>query len=155
MNYWVAKSTLLPFEVTSVNNQAICLSILPIKKSLGKYNNKYIEIKNLQIKMLLVLDLSANQLAPVTMYYDDDNQQEQFSVEQKNTLTKKILSFYNNTKLILQFGNLDFLDLNYLAYKKIFTITTVHPEDLLQNSEQKRQAYQDLLLCKTKLMALL
>jgi len=103
--------------------------------------------------MLLVLDLLKEQLTTVTFYYNENNK-EQFSLEQKNSLTKKILTYCEQTKLILQFGSLNFLDLDYLNLKKIVISTVLHPEDLLQNQENKRQAYQDLLLCKTKLSIL-
>ena len=153
MNCWVAKSTLFPFEATVINKQSLCLAILPIKKSLYKTNCKYIEIKNLQQKMLLVLDLLKEQLTTVIFYYDENNK-EQFSLEQKHNLTKKILAYCEQTKLILQFGGLNFLDLDYLNLKKIVTYSVFHTEDLLQHPENKRQAYQDLLLCKTKLSTL-
>jgi|GEM_PF-1192455 hypothetical protein len=153
MNFWVAKSTLFPFAATVINKQSVCLAILPIKKSLYKADCKYIEIKNLQQKMLLVLDLLKEQLTTVTFYYNENNK-EQFSLEQKNSLTKKILTYCEQTKLVLQFGSLNFLDLDYLNLKKIVISTVLHPEDLLQNQGNKRQAYQDLLLCKTKLSIL-
>ena len=154
MNCWVAKSTLLPFEVTAINEQCVCLAILPIKKSLYKTDHQYVEIKNLQQKMLLVLDLLKEQLTTVIFYYDENNK-EQFSLEQKNSLTKKILTYCEQTKLILQFGSVNFLDLDYLNLKKIVIFTVLHPENLLENPENKRQAYQDLLLCKNKLATIL
>ena len=154
MNCWVAKSTLSPFEVTAINEQSLCIAILPIKNSLHKIDSKYIEIKNLQQKMLLVLNLFSDQLATVILHYNE-NTKEQFYLEQRNILTKKLLAYYDQTKLILQFGNLNFLDLDYLNLKKIDAFVVLHPEDLLQNPENKRQAYQDLLLCKTKLVTLL
>ncbi len=151
-NIWVAKSTMLPFEVTSINEEARCIAILPIKKSLAKSDPKYKEIKNLQRLMLSVLELPVNKLALITINY---NEEEQFLVKQKNSLTQKLLTYYHQSKLILQFGSLDFLDLYYLACKKIFTRTILHPEYLLKNPEYKRQAYQDLLSCKTQLATLL
>lgn len=141
---WVAKDSLLPFEVTVINPQAICLAILPINNSLSKTEQKYIEINTLQQKMLLVLGLSPNKIATIIMNYDN-------YYKKNNNLMNKIFIYYNQIKVILQFGNLDILDLNYLLFKKIDLTVVEHPESLLQNQHNKKRAYQDLLLCKAKL----
>lgn len=147
LNIWVAKSSLFPFEVNSViYNKSICMAILPVLEL--EKNANYFAINYLLQKMLAVLDLSEDQLAVVNYYYSDNN---------LNYLdnTKKILSYYKQIKLILQLGDLEVLDLNYLNSKNIIIAKTLHPEYLLKHPGSKKQAYQNLLQCKNQLLTLL
>ena len=146
---WVAKKTMQPFEFIEIYTKPLCIAILPIKNSGSTNDLQYREIKNLYIKMLSVLELTSDKLSKVFMRYQE---KEKFSIEQKKLLTKKI-SYYS-PKCILEFGDLGFLDTNLLNLENIFTIKTFHPEHLLNNPQDKRQAHQDLLLCKKKLAIL-
>lgn len=149
LNIWVAKSSLFPFEVNSaIYNKSICMAILPILE-LDK-NSNYFLIKNLLQKMLAVLDLSEEQLAIVNYYYSNSNK----NINKKSN-TQKILSYYKQIKLILQLGDLAVLDLNYLNSQNIIIAKTLHPEYLLKHPESKKQAYQDLLQCKSQILTLL
>jgi hypothetical protein len=143
LNLWVAKSSLFPFEVNSaINNKCICMAVLPVLTN-------YLAIKDLFQKMLAVLDLSEDQLAIVNFYYSDNNNLNYLAN------TKKILAYYKQIKLILQFGDLELFDLNYLNLQKIIIVKTFHPEYLLKHPESKKQAYQDLLQCKSQILTLL
>ncbi len=149
---WVAKSTLLPLNTAFINNKSLCIVILPINNNLEK--SKYIEIKELQHKMLLVLGRSIRSLNIVNLFCHGWDSQI-FSLDQQDHITKKILLYYKYTKLILQFGDLEFLNINFLNEKEITITKVLHPLYLLQHPDHKKQAYKDLLLCKNKLEKLL
>lgn len=144
---WVAKSNLLPLDIKVINNKSLCLVILPINSNVVR--SKYLEIKQLQYKMLSVLNMPFRSLNLVNIFSD------LIISNNINNITKKILLYYQRTKLILQFGNLDILDINYLNTKNIIVSKVMHPEQILQAPDNKKQAYQDLLLCRTKLQQLL
>ena len=144
---WVAKSNLLPLDIKVINNKSLCLVILPINSNLVR--SKYLEIKQLQYKMLSVLNMPFRSLNLVNIFSD------LIISNNINNITKKILLYYQRTKLILQFGNLDILDINYLNTQNIVVSKVMHPEQVLQSQDNKKQAYQDLLLCRNKLQQLL
>lgn len=144
---WVAKSNLLPLDIKVINNKSLFLVILPINSNLVR--SKYLEIKRLQYKMLSVLNMPFRSLNLVNIFSD------LIISNNINNITKKILLYYQRTKLILQFGNLDVLDINYLTTHNIVVSKVMHPEQVLQSPDNKKQAYQDLLLCRTKLQQLL
>lgn len=145
---WVAKNNLLPLDIKVINNKSVCLVILPINSNLVR--SKYLEIKQLQYKMLSVLKMPFRSLNLVNIFSDLIT-----SNNNNNNITKKFLFYYQRTKLILQFGNLDILDINYLNMQNIIVSKVVHPEQVLQSQDNKKQAYQDLLLCRAKLQQLL
>ena len=150
MGGWVAKKNIHPFEFLEIYDNPLCIAILPIRDNLSKNDAEYIKIKNLYYKMLDVLSFSAEQLLKVVFHYS--KQEYSLIKQQQNLLTKKLLYF--NPKSILLFGGLDFLDVGLLNLENVFIMNTFHPEHLLINLQDKRQAHQDLLLCKKKLITL-
>jgi uracil-DNA glycosylase len=110
------------------------------------FNQKSSAEQKLFAKMLTVLELPARQLMPGLLITNEDSPINQLQ------LTEKILFF--NPKLILGFGECNYLDIALLESNNIIVMNTIHPRNLLQDPKLKKLAYQDLLLCKQKLASI-
>ena len=146
INNWISKSSTLPFEFERIRFNAMCIAIMPLSKNIISDVAACKRIKYLRTKMLEVLALAKNNLSIATVYYEN----KVFNLATKNLLSLKILKYF--PKMVLTFGDLDFLDQNLLNSKKVlFNNISYHPEHLLNNIQAKKLAYQELLLCKQKL----
>ncbi len=97
--------------------------------------------------MLTVLELSVDQLSKIEIYYKP---QQIFSELDKQLLTEKLLIYC--PKMIIVFGELEFLDHKLLDLHKIIIKHILHPEHLLSNIKDKVIAYNGLLQCKQQLI---
>jgi hypothetical protein len=141
---WGAKNTITPFVFDNIHINPLCIAILPFADQ--DFNQKSSAEQKLFAKMLTVLELPARQLMPGLLITNEDSPINQLQ------LTEKILFF--NPKLILGFGECNYLDIALLESNNIIVMNTIHPRNLLQDPKLKKLAYQDLLLCKQKLASI-
>lgn len=142
INLWASNKNNLPFKFLNLYLNSLCMSILPINNIIN-----YKKIKNLYNKMLKVLELRVDQLSKIEIYYKP---QQIFSEQEKQSLTEKILIYC--PKMIIVFGELEFLDYKLLTLNKVIIKHILHPEHLLSNIKDKVIAYNGLLECKQQLI---
>lgn len=146
INLWVSNKKNLPLKFVELYTSSICISILPINDYMLNNSINLKKIKSLYYKMLTVLNLQIGHLSKVEIYYDF---KKILSDNDKQLLTKKLLIYH--PKMIIIFGDLEFLDINLLKLHNIDINYIIHPNNLLDNTDNKTIAYNSLLRCKQQL----
>lgn len=93
--------------------------------------------------MLAVLELDPLKSTKLIFSYQENSL---FSSIDYSGFSLKILKL--SPKILLTFGEIEFLDYQVLKSNKVLYFNTLHPEDLLARPENKRAAFKDLLACK-------
>lgn len=147
INLWRSTNQNLPFKFIDLYLNSYCISILPIDYQILNNNKQYKDIKNLCNKMLKVLELAPGKLSKIEFYY---NQQPKILQDTKKLLTEKLLIY--SPKIIIVFGDLEFLDHKLLELKQVCINYILHPNHLLSNIKDKVIAYNGLLKCKEQMI---
>lgn len=149
IKYWINKNILFPFIVQEIASNSQFIAILPLYRRVLENKFYLKKIQELYSKMLTVLELDRFKSSKF-IFSCEENQI--FVKADQQSASLNLLKI--NPKILLIFGDANFLDKDLLQSNNVKFFHTLHPEYLLTNPEAKKIAFKDLLACKDAIKTL-